>query len=143
MNTILRTMWPYYNHAIGQQVLEQANPIIAEQLKPVRTTPAACASILHILTLQAGQVQKNPMLTCATTQSTDPSCSSAPALQHCSIVKQHQTCKVQRVRFQPSQSTGYDPCDEIWVRLVSNDDGMQSLVCQMTMECRACCIRGP
>ncbi len=36
MNTTLRTMWPYYNHAVGQQVLEQVNPIIAEQLKPVR-----------------------------------------------------------------------------------------------------------
>lgn len=38
MNTVLRTLWPYYNAAIGQQVLEQATPIIAEQLKPVRIT---------------------------------------------------------------------------------------------------------
>ena len=36
MNTVLRVMWPYYNAAIGQQVLEQAVPIINEQLKPVR-----------------------------------------------------------------------------------------------------------
>ncbi len=35
MNTTMKVMWPYYNQAIGQQVLEQANPIIAEQLKPV------------------------------------------------------------------------------------------------------------
>lgn len=35
MNTVLRTMWPYYNYAVGQQVLEQANPIIAEQIKQV------------------------------------------------------------------------------------------------------------
>lgn len=33
-------MWPYYNHAVGQQVLEQVNPIIAEQLKPVRAPQA-------------------------------------------------------------------------------------------------------
>ena len=36
MNTVLRVMWPYYNAAVGQQVLEQAVPIINEQLKPVR-----------------------------------------------------------------------------------------------------------
>ena len=36
MNTILKVMWPYYNQAIGQQVLEQTGPIIAEQLKPVK-----------------------------------------------------------------------------------------------------------
>ena len=36
MNTTLKIMWPYYNQAIGQQVLEQTGPIIAEQLKPVR-----------------------------------------------------------------------------------------------------------
>ena len=42
MNTVLRTMWPYYNHAIGQQTLEQVNPIIAEQLKPV--CPLACST---------------------------------------------------------------------------------------------------
>ena len=35
MNKVLRTLWPYYNAAIGQQVLDQATPIIAEQLKPV------------------------------------------------------------------------------------------------------------
>ena len=35
MNTTLKIMWPYYNQAIGQQVLEQTGPIIAEQLKPV------------------------------------------------------------------------------------------------------------
>lgn len=40
MNTTLKVMWPYYNQAIGQQVLEQANPIIAEQLKPVRASPS-------------------------------------------------------------------------------------------------------
>jgi hypothetical protein len=44
MNKILRTLWPYYNAAIGQQVLEQATPIIAKQLKPVRTGPAQLAS---------------------------------------------------------------------------------------------------
>ena len=36
MNKMLRTLWPYYNAAVGQQVLEQVTPIIAEQLKPVR-----------------------------------------------------------------------------------------------------------
>ena len=41
MNTTLKIMWPYYNQAIGQQVLEQTGPIIAEQLKPVR----ACSFI--------------------------------------------------------------------------------------------------
>ena len=35
LNTAAKVMWPYYNQAIGQQVLEQVNPIIAEQLKPV------------------------------------------------------------------------------------------------------------
>ena len=36
MNKALRTLWPYYNAAVGQQVLEQVTPLIAEQLKPVR-----------------------------------------------------------------------------------------------------------
>ena len=36
LNTAMKVMWPYYNQAIGQQVLEQVNPIIAEQLKPVK-----------------------------------------------------------------------------------------------------------
>ena len=38
INTAMKTMWPYYNQAVGQQVLEQVNPIIAEQIKPVRST---------------------------------------------------------------------------------------------------------
>lgn len=42
LNTTLKVMWPYYNQAIGQQVLEQANPIIAEQLKPVHALPKPC-----------------------------------------------------------------------------------------------------
>ena len=37
LNTAAKVMWPYYNQAIGQQVLEQVNPIIAEQLKPVKS----------------------------------------------------------------------------------------------------------
>ena len=52
MNTILKTMWPYYNQAIGQQVLEQTGPIIAEQLKPVRARSSMTALqgliMLHI-----------------------------------------------------------------------------------------------
>ena len=42
LNTAMKVMWPYYNQAIGQQVLEQANPIIAEQLKPVRFAVMEC-----------------------------------------------------------------------------------------------------
>ena len=36
MNHALRTLWPYYNKAIGKMVLEQAKPMIEEQIKPVR-----------------------------------------------------------------------------------------------------------
>ncbi|CAL8470422.1 g9964 [Coccomyxa elongata] len=48
MNTVLRTMWPYYNHAIGQQTLEQVNPIIAEQLKPYPFIQAVDIEVLDL-----------------------------------------------------------------------------------------------
>ncbi|EIE27098.1 hypothetical protein COCSUDRAFT_45729 [Coccomyxa subellipsoidea C-169] len=48
MNTTLRTMWPYYNHAVGQQVLEQVNPIIAEQLKPYPFIQAVDIEVLDL-----------------------------------------------------------------------------------------------
>lgn len=51
MNTVLRTMFPYYNAAVGQQVLEQAVPIINEQLKPVRS-PGICYALAAALRRQ-------------------------------------------------------------------------------------------
>ena len=41
MNHALRTLWPYYNKAIGKMVLEQAKPMIEEQIKPVSPFTAA------------------------------------------------------------------------------------------------------
>ncbi len=47
INTAMKTMWPYYNQAVGQQVLEQVNPIIAEQIKPVRSALKSPRCRLH------------------------------------------------------------------------------------------------
>ena len=49
MNTTLKIMWPYYNQAIGQQVLEQTGPIIAEQLKPVRACSFMVVLQAHVM----------------------------------------------------------------------------------------------
>ena len=36
MNHALRTLWPYYNKAIGKMVMEMVTLMIEEQIKPVR-----------------------------------------------------------------------------------------------------------
>ena len=48
MNHALRTLWPYYNKAIGKMVMDMARPMIEEQLKPVRPAAlqAACTEVL-------------------------------------------------------------------------------------------------
>ena len=48
MNHALRTLWPYYNKAIGKMVMDMARPMIEEQLKPVRCAMLAGIPLVSV-----------------------------------------------------------------------------------------------
>ena len=39
LNTALKTLWPYYNNAVGKMVLEQVGPALDPIIAQVRTSP--------------------------------------------------------------------------------------------------------